>query len=77
MEHRRYIYIQSEHEGKTEIRRGMLSTLGSVYDPLGFVALFIIQGRRILQRLCQGDLQWDQIVSQSIQDNWEEWKRNM
>ena len=62
---------------KPKTRRGMLSTLSSVYDPLGFVAPFILQGRKILQHLCEENLQWDEIVPQSIQDNWEEWKRNV
>ena len=57
---------------KPKTRRGMLSTLSSVYDPLGFVAPFILQGRRILQHLCEKSLQWDEIVPQSIQDYWEE-----
>ena len=62
---------------KTKTRRGMLPTLISVYDALGFVAPFILQGRRILQHLCEENLQCDEIVPQSIQDNWEEWKRNI
>ena len=62
---------------KSKTRRGILSTFSSVHDPLGFVAPFILQGRRILQHLCEENLQWDEIVPQSIQDNWEEWKRNI
>ena len=33
---------------KPKTRTDMLSTLSSVYDPLGFVAPFILQGKRIL-----------------------------
>ena len=32
---------------KPKTRRGILSTLSSVYDPLGFLAHFILQGRKI------------------------------
>ena len=53
---------------KPKTRRDMLSTLSNVYDPLGFVAPFILQGRRILQHLCEKSLQSDEIVPQSIQD---------
>ena len=38
---------------KPKTRRGMLSTLSSVYDPLGFLGPFICQGRTILQHLCE------------------------
>ena len=47
---------------KPKVRRSMLSTLSSIYDPLGFVAPFILQGRRILQDLCEENLRWDEIV---------------
>lgn len=33
-------------------RRGILCTVASVYDPLGFVAPFILKGKQILQQLC-------------------------
>ena len=62
---------------KPKTRRDMLSTLSSVYDPLGFVAPFIPQGKRILQHLSDENLQWDEIVPQSIQDNWKELQRNI
>ena len=47
---------------KPKIRRSMLSTLSSIYDPLGFVAPFILQGRRIFQDLCEENLRCDEIV---------------
>ena len=62
---------------KPKTRRDMLSTLSSVYDPLGFVAPFILQGKRILQHLSDENLQWDELVPQSIQDNWKELQRNI
>ena len=55
-------------------RRGMLSTVSSIYDPLGFVAPFILPGRKIIQRLCQGEVKWDDPVSCDIRKDWKEWK---
>ncbi|XP_045070211.1 uncharacterized protein LOC123484206 [Coregonus clupeaformis] len=40
-------------------RRGVLSTVASVYDPLGFVAPFILVGKQILQQMCRDKLSWD------------------
>ena len=37
-------------------RKGMLSTVSSIYDPLGFVAPFILPGRKIIQRICKGEV---------------------
>ena len=31
----------------------MLSTISSVYDPLGIAAPFVLEGQKILQKLCQ------------------------
>ena len=33
-------------------RRGMLSTLSSIYDPLGLCAPFLLKGKQIIQTLC-------------------------
>lgn len=32
-------------------RRGVLSTVASVYDPLGFMAPFVLLGKQILQQM--------------------------
>lgn len=44
-------------------RRGILCTIASVYDPLGFVAPFILRGKQILQQLCQEKVEWDEPLS--------------
>lgn len=40
-------------------RRGILSTVASVYDPLGFIAPFTLVGKPILQQLCKEGSDWD------------------
>ena len=51
----------------------MLSMISSIYDPLGFAAPFILVGRRILQGLCNQDIQWDTEVSSSVKKDWKNW----
>ena len=46
-------------ETKTLTKRVMLSVISSIYNPLGFAAPFILEGRRISQGLCNQDIQWD------------------
>jgi len=41
-------------QDKPLTRRGVLSTVSSIYDPLGLASPFLLEGRRILQRLCVG-----------------------
>ena len=40
-------------------RRGILSMASTVFDPLGFLAPFILTARQILQDLCHIKLGWD------------------
>ena len=58
-------------------KRGMLSELSSVYDPLGFVARFLLHGRKIIQILSQQELGWDEIVSDEVAKDWVEWKSKL
>ena len=53
-------------EAGTLTKRVMLSMISSIYDPLGFAAPFILEGRRILQGLCNQDIQWGSEVSSSV-----------
>ena len=45
-------------------RRGLLSTLSSVYDPLGLAAHFLLKGRQIIQQLCRNRLNWDEPIDE-------------
>jgi len=58
--------VQSDHlQFRVELvdrpltRCGILSTVSSIYDPLGLVAPFVLQGKRILQAICQDRAYWD------------------
>ena len=58
-------------------RRGMLSIIGSIYDPLGLACPFLLQGRRLLQGLCQVMHGWDEMVPDNICQKWEAWKSSL
>ena len=58
-------------------RRGMLSIVSSIYDPLGFVAPFILKGERLLQLLCQDENGWDERVGDSIINEWLIWQKSL
>ena len=55
-------------------RRGILSTVSSIFDPLGLVSPFILTGKRILQDLCKEGVTWDDEVTENIKSRWEQWK---
>ena len=47
-------------------KRGLLSMINPLYDPLGFAATFVLAGRSVLQCLCNTNVQWDEIVQQDF-----------
>ncbi|XP_074639484.1 uncharacterized protein LOC141897759 [Acropora palmata] len=54
-------------------RRGILSVIGSVFDPLGFVVPFIPNAKQILQDLCRIKLGWDDEIPPEYHSSWEKW----
>ncbi|XP_006821544.1 uncharacterized protein LOC102810323 [Saccoglossus kowalevskii] len=64
--------IQAKDQPPT--RRGILSTVASIYDPLGFLAPFILIGKRILQVMCRKNIGWDEPLSDNLRPIWDRWK---
>lgn len=60
-------------KNKPSTRRGLLSMLSSVYDPLGIAGPFILEGRSIIQQLCKENLKWDQKIPKMIEEQWSKW----
>ena len=58
-------------------RRGVLSTISSVYDPLGFVSPVLLVGKQILQQLCKDRAEWDDPLPESLRPTWERWRSNL
>ena len=54
-------------------RRGMLSALSSLFDPLGFVSSVVLEGRLLLQELCKRKADWDEPVTPSEAKRWLQW----
>ena len=54
-------------------RRGILSTVSAVYDPLGFGAPFILPAKVLLQDLCRLKLGWDDQIPDAHLKRWNRW----
>ncbi|XP_031549018.1 uncharacterized protein LOC116286606 [Actinia tenebrosa] len=57
-------------------RRGILSTISSVYDPLGLIAPVVLVGKRILQDICHTS-DWDEPVDDATRSRWEKWRSEL
>lgn len=54
--------FQMNMQHKPVTRRGILSTVSSVFDPLGFLAPLILPAKLILRDLCQNKHGWDEEI---------------
>lgn len=61
-------------EVKPYTRRGVLSTINSLYDPLGFVAPVTIRGKSILRELTAENGDWDAPLPQAMEEAWTSWR---
>ena len=54
-------------------RRGMLSIMSSVYDPLGFISPVILPVKLMLQEFCRMKLGWDDPITNHYLTAWKQW----
>ena len=58
-------------------RRGLLSTVNSVYDPVGFLAPFIIMGKILLREATPPGVEWDSPLSPEHREAWQQWQLSL
>ncbi|XP_064631008.1 uncharacterized protein LOC135489540 [Lineus longissimus] len=69
--------FQIQLQDKPLTRRGILSSISSVFDPLGLVSPLVLVGRRILQGLCSSGADWDDPLPEEIKMEWERWRQEL
>lgn len=58
-------------------RRGILSTVASLYDPLGLVSPFVLTGKRVLQETCKQGMGWDEPLPSELKPVWDGLKNDL
>ena len=58
-------------------RRGVLSSIAVVYDPLGIACPFLLPGREIHQELCRRNVSWDEVLPGDLSERWESWLQSL
>jgi hypothetical protein len=56
--------------------RRILSTISSIYDPLGFIAPVVLVAKKILQDICQTNC-WDEPIDGATKSKWEKWRSEL
>lgn len=54
-------------------KRGLLSMVSSVFDPLGFLAPVVLPAKKLLQEICRLKYTWDEELPDSIIQSWVKW----
>ena len=55
-------------------KRGILSAVSSLYDPMGFVCPVVLEAKKILQKLWKLKLGWDDEIPEDLQCHWNKWR---
>ena len=57
-----WLSYRVQHMDKQLTKQRLLSTLSSVYDPLGLASPFILKARKVFQDLCPVKRDWDELI---------------
>lgn len=60
-----------------QTRRGILSVVSSLYDPLGFLAPLSMPAKLLLQELCRRNVKWDEVIPPALSNQWSEWLQDL
>ena len=71
--HEDYLSFQVQRMDQLLTKRGILSMLSSVYDPLGLASPFVLKARQIVQSLCRTKIGWDKPISEMEREQWDQW----
>ncbi|GFR64086.1 Gag-pol fusion polyprotein, partial [Elysia marginata] len=64
--------------GKAQFtRRGLLSALNSIYDPIGFLSPATISGKILLRRISPDGKTWDEPLPESFLPDWQLWTKHI
>ena len=58
-------------------RRGILSTVNSLFDPLGFIAPIILSGKILLREVTPSGVDWDEPLPSVYEQKWAEWTSSL
>lgn len=62
---------------QTPTKRGIISTVSSLFDPLGFLSPFILSVKVLLQKLWRIGVQWDEYIPEPLLTQWQRWVESL
>ena len=71
------LHINVDIPDRPVTRRGILSTVSSLYDPVGLISPVILKGKHLVKLLCCDGYDWDEPVPEDIAASWLQWKESI
>ena len=60
-----------------ETKRGILSMVSSIFNPMGLISLIIVQAKFLIQEIWRRSLGWDEQLARDLIDQWNSWKNSV
>lgn len=57
--------------------KGVLSSIATVYDPLGFASPLLLPGRAVNQELCKLKFSWNHTLPEELCLRWRKWREDL
>ena len=71
--HQDVLGIQIKSMNPICTRRGLLSIMSSIYDPMGLVGPYVLVAKKIFQDECRIGKGWDEPLSEENRQRWLRW----
>ena len=69
--------IQLPDDDHPVTRRGVLSKLAKIYDPLGLVSPLTLEGELMYREACDAKTPWDVKLDDKLSQRWKKWERTL
>jgi hypothetical protein len=64
-------------EKSASTKRGVLSALAKIYDPLGIVSPTTLQGKIMYREICESNVAWDGEFPKPLKKRWDNWSATL
>ena len=65
------------HQTPESTKRGVLSRLSTVFDPLGVLAPYMLPAKCLIQSLWRKNKGWDEPLDEADQSIWKDWLEDL
>ena len=74
MEQKSTLTIQLPDDDHPVTKRGVLSKLAKIYDPLGLVSPLTLEGKLVYRAVCDAKTPWDAKLDDTLLQRWKNWE---